>query len=110
MPQRGLRSAITIYKHEIIKILPHSSQRVKERKMKNKKITFQLEKSIYSSGKISDNKKESDNYKGLNLHQIGEIFSYLQSVAYNYPIDKPPKMDRTIFSTRSLKIKNDNTK
>jgi hypothetical protein len=78
--------------------------------MKNKKITIQLDKPFGSFGKISDLKKESDNYKGLNLDQIGGIFSYLQSVVYNYQIDKPPKMDRTIFSTRSLKIKNDNTK
>lgn len=59
MPQRRLRSAFAIYKYEIIKNLPQSSQRGKESKMKN------------------------------------------------YQMDKPIKMDRTIFSTRSLKINND---
>jgi hypothetical protein len=67
-----------------------------------------LDKTSHSSGKISDHKKESSNYKNLNLQQIGEVFSYLQSVAYNYSLNNPPKMDRTIFSARSLKINNDN--
>ena len=61
---------------------------------------FRLDRTVHSSGKITDFKKESDNYKHLTFEQIGEVFSYLQSVAYNYPIDKPLKMDKTIFSVR----------
>ena len=61
---------------------------------------FKLDRTAHSSGKITDFKKESDNYKNMTMQQIGEVFSYLQSVAYNYPIDKPLKMDKTIFSVR----------
>ena len=61
---------------------------------------FKLDRKAHSSGKITDFKKESDNYKNFTLEEIGEVFSYLQSVAYNYPIDKPLKMDKTIFSVR----------
>ncbi len=61
---------------------------------------FKLDRTTHSSGKITDFKKESDNYKNLSLKQIGEIFSYLQSVSYNYSIDSPLKMDRTVFSVR----------
>jgi hypothetical protein len=45
---------------------------------------FKLDRTAHSSGKITDFKKESDNYKNMTLQQIGEVFSYLQSVAYNY--------------------------
>ena len=61
---------------------------------------FKLDRTAHSSGKITDLKKESDNYKNLNLLQIAEVFAYLQSVAYNYPINEPLKMDRTVFSVR----------
>ncbi len=61
---------------------------------------FKLDRTAHSSGKITDFKKESDNYKNLDLKQIGEIFSYLQSVSYNYPVDKPIKMDKSFFTMR----------
>ena len=58
---------------------------------------FKLDRTAHSSGKITDFKKESDNYKNMTLQQIGEVFSYLQSVAYNYSLDNPLKMDKTFF-------------
>ena len=61
---------------------------------------FRLDRTAHASGKITDFKKESDNYKNMNFLQIGEVFAYLQSVAYNYPINQPLKMDRTVFSFR----------
>jgi hypothetical protein len=61
---------------------------------------FKLDRTAHSSGKITDFKKESANYQHLNLKQIGEVFAYLQSVAYNYPLNESLKMDKTIFSIR----------
>ncbi len=61
---------------------------------------FKLDRTAHSSGKITDFKKESDNYKNMNLSQIGEVFAYLQSISYNYSINQPLKMDRTVFSVR----------
>jgi len=61
---------------------------------------FKLDRAVYSSGKITDFKKESDNYINMNLSQVGEVFAYLQSVSYNYPINQPLKMDKTVFSVR----------
>ena len=61
---------------------------------------FKLDRTAHSSGKFTDFKKESDNYKNMNLLQIGEVFAYLQSVSYNYSINQPLKMDRTVFSVR----------
>lgn len=61
---------------------------------------FKLDRTVHSSGKVTDPKKDSDNYKHLNLVQIGEVFAYLQSVSCNYPINQPLKMDKTVFSVR----------
>ena len=61
---------------------------------------FKLDRTSYSSGKVTDFKKECDNYRNMSLLQIGEVFAYLQSVSYNYPVNQPLKMDRTVFSVR----------
>jgi hypothetical protein len=61
-----------------------------------------LDKTISSSGNIYSQKKEAFYYKGMSLREIGEVFAYLNSVAYNYFISSPPKMDKTIFSSRKM--------
>ncbi len=61
---------------------------------------LRLDRTAHSSGKITDFKRESDNYKSFDITEIGRVFAYLQSVAYNYHLEKPLKMDRTIFSVR----------
>lgn len=59
-----------------------------------------LDRTYSTSGNIYTQKNEASHYKGLSLEKIGQIFAYLNSVAYNYDILHPPKMDRTIFSSR----------
>ncbi len=39
-------------------------------------------------------------YKTLTWQERLRIANYLNSVAYNYPEDQPPKLDRTVFSMR----------
>jgi hypothetical protein len=42
-------------------------------------------------------------YKSLSWQERIRIANYLNSVAYNYPENSPPKLDRTAFSVRSRK-------
>jgi hypothetical protein len=42
---------------------------------------FRLDRNAHSSGRLTDLKKEADNYKDFSLKQIGEVFAYLQSVS-----------------------------
>ncbi|MGF7081000.1 hypothetical protein [Mucilaginibacter sp. UYCu711] len=42
-------------------------------------------------------------YRSLTWQERLRIANYLNSVAYNYPENDPPKMDKTIFSMRSPK-------
>jgi hypothetical protein len=40
-------------------------------------------------------------YHTLTWQQRLHIANYLNSIAYNYPENEPPKMDKTKFSVRS---------
>ena len=59
-----------------------------------------LDRTVGSSSNFYSQKKESEYYKKLSKQEIAEVFAYLNSVSYNYPLGKPPKMDKTIFSSR----------
>lgn len=51
--------------------------------------------------------KEPDNltvaYKNLSWQKRLEIAHYLNSVAFNFDPQHPPRMDRTIFSAKSMR-------
>lgn len=59
-----------------------------------------LDKTYHSSSHFSRPIKESDHYKHLSIKEIGNVFSYLQSVAYNFSKDEYPKMNKIIHSYR----------
>jgi CMP-N-acetylneuraminic acid synthetase len=59
-----------------------------------------LDKTYSTSGNIYIQKNDAHYYKDFSLEKIGEIFAYLNSVSYNYDILNPPKMDKTLFSSR----------
>jgi len=42
-------------------------------------------------------------YKNLTWQERLKIANYLNSVAYNYPENNPPKMDKPAFTVRSRK-------
>ena len=42
-------------------------------------------------------------YRSLTWQERLRIANDLNSIAYNYPENEPPKMDKTVFSTRSRK-------
>ena len=42
-------------------------------------------------------------YRSLTWQERLRIANYLNSVAYNYSVDNPPRLDRTQFSVRSRK-------
>jgi hypothetical protein len=42
-------------------------------------------------------------YRSLSWQERLRIANYLNSIAYNYPENEPPRMDKTVFSVRSRK-------
>ena len=63
---------------------------------------FKFDRNYSKSSNHKTSVKESEHYKGFTLQQIAEVFMYLQSVAYNYDLNSPPKMDKTIYSSRKI--------
>ncbi len=61
-----------------------------------------LDRTYSTSGNIFEQKKESAHYKNCSLDEIAKVFAYLNSVAFNYDISTPPKMDKTLFSERKI--------
>jgi hypothetical protein len=47
--------------------------------------------------------KESDYWKTKTVDERLEAAFYLNSIAYNFDIDNPPRMDKTVFISRKHK-------
>jgi hypothetical protein len=62
-----------------------------------------LDRTSFAAMNSMEADREMHNYKDLSLREIFEIVNYLNSVAYNYPVNNPPKMDKNFSGVRSLK-------
>jgi hypothetical protein len=61
-----------------------------------------LDRTSSSSGNLFEHKPEVVHYKGMSAEELGKVFAYLNSVSYNYPIEFPPRMDKTMGSSRKF--------
>lgn len=61
---------------------------------------FKFDRNYSKTSSFKTFTKESTNYKGFTAHQIADVFLYLQSVAFNYDLNDPIKMDKTVYSSR----------
>ncbi len=61
---------------------------------------FKLDRTTFQMG--SHQKPNVVDWKGKSYAERLNIAAYLNSAAYNYPMDSPPKLDRTIFSMRKI--------
>ena len=61
---------------------------------------FKLDRNFHRTYNQFAKQREVDNYKQMNFDEKAKVFAYLQSVAYNYKLGSPPKMDRTIHAYR----------
>ena len=62
---------------------------------------FRLDRTAFEAMTLQQADNNND-YKNKSLVERFRIAAYLNSVAYNYSIDNPPKMDKTIFKARNL--------
>ena len=51
-------------------------------------------------------KKEKGYYNSLTWQERMQVANYLNSIAYNYPENDPPKLDRTVFKAWTMEEKN----
>jgi len=67
---------------------------------------FRLNKCAFKAQSLTEASNHSSFYKTKTWQERLAYAAYLNSVAYNYPLNSPPKMDKTKFSARSLKSAN----
>lgn len=65
--------------------------------------SFRLDRKAFKAQTASEAANHSIYYQSLTWQERLKIASYLNSIAYNYKEDNPPKMDKTAFSVKSLK-------
>jgi hypothetical protein len=62
---------------------------------------MKLDRTLFWAGKFEDNEARiKTEVQNMTARQRLESAAYLNSVCYNFDINNPPKMDRTVFSMR----------
>ncbi|WP_428328277.1 hypothetical protein [Mucilaginibacter sp.] len=63
--------------------------------------TYRLDRTAFKAQTAEEASNHTDYYKKLTWQERLRIANYLNSVAYNYPENEPPRLDRTVFKVRS---------
>ena len=62
---------------------------------------FRLDRTFFKAHTAEEASDHSSYYKSLSWQERLRIAAHLISVAYNYPADNPPRLDRAAFSAKS---------
>lgn len=65
--------------------------------------SFRLDRSAFKAQTVEEASKHGTYYRRLTWQERLRITNYLNSVAYNYPENDPPKLNRTVFKARARK-------
>lgn len=66
---------------------------------------FTLDRTAFKAQTAEEAANHAKLYSQKSLKERLEIAAYLNSIAYNYPLDNPPRMDKMMFQARSLEQK-----
>ncbi len=64
---------------------------------------YKLDRTAFSARNASESVNYGEEHRKLTWQVRLKIHRYLNSVAFGYDIDNPPRMDKTAFSMRSRK-------
>jgi len=62
---------------------------------------FKLDRTAFKAQTVTEAADHAGYYKHLTWQERLRIANYLNSIAYNYPENEPPRMDKTVFSVRT---------
>jgi hypothetical protein len=65
--------------------------------------SYPLDRTAFKVQTAEEASNHAAYYKTLTWQERLRIANYLNSVAYNYPENEPPRMDKTVFKVRSRK-------
>jgi hypothetical protein len=64
---------------------------------------LKMDRTAFWAGKISDQTERNRIFwSEKTLNERLAAAAYLNSIAYGYPLDSPPRLDRTVFSMGKL--------
>ena len=64
--------------------------------------SFKLDRTAFKAQTLKEAANHATAYKKLSWQERLKVATYLNSVAYNFDLNNPPKMDRTKFSAKSI--------
>ena len=64
--------------------------------------SFNLDRSAFKGQTVQEASNHVEYYKKLSWKERMQVAAYLNSVAYNYHVKNPPRMNKTIFSAKSF--------
>jgi len=64
---------------------------------------FKLDRNQFKAQTIAEASNHRGYYQHLSWQDRLSIATYLNSVAYNFDTNRPPRLDRTKFAAKSLK-------
>jgi len=64
---------------------------------------YRLDRNAFKMHKFEEAANHVDYWLSKTETERLKAAAYLNSVAYNYPSDNPPRLDKTLFHTRSRK-------
>ncbi|MEO5650322.1 MAG: hypothetical protein ABIR03_10430 [Ginsengibacter sp.] len=64
---------------------------------------YKLDRTAFKMYHTKDNPNNYRYWKSKSLEERLQAANYLNSVAYNFPVNDPPQLDRTYFKIRSRK-------
>lgn len=62
---------------------------------------YKLDRGAFHARNASEQVNYGKEYKDSTWQERLRIHRYLNSIAYGYDIENPPRMDKTVFSVRS---------
>jgi hypothetical protein len=63
---------------------------------------YRLDRTAFKAQTATDAANHKQYYQSLTWQERLKIANYLNSIAFNYPENEPPKLDRTKFSAGSM--------
>lgn len=66
-------------------------------------IDFRLDKTKFAAMTFDEADKAINDYRDYTWQERLEIAYHLNSIAFNFSKDNPPRMDKNVFEARNLK-------
>jgi hypothetical protein len=63
---------------------------------------YKFDRTAFKAMASDEADNEMQDYKNYSWQERLKIAAFLNSIAYNYPIDNPPRMEKQLFTTLTI--------